>query len=165
MTPKKRDPHFKHERTRRHGDERADAYREKKKYKRPTRCPHCHALFINGRWTWEEISEETVESLCPACRRIEDHLPAGIVEVRGDFYTHHRKEMMHLIKNLERVESNEHPLERIMEIDKEDGKLMVSTTGVHLPRRIGNALKDAYQGELDLSFDADDFVRVTWNRN
>ena len=43
--------------------------------------------------------------------------------------------------------------------------LVISTTDSHLPRRIGEALKHAYHGELELHYDQDeDFVRVTWAR-
>lgn len=35
----------------------------------------------------------------------------------------------------------------------------------YLPRRIGEALKHAYHGDLELHYDkAEDFVRVTWMR-
>ena len=43
--------------------------------------------------------------------------------------------------------------------------LVISTTDTHLPRRIGDALKHAYHGEMDLHYDQDEeFVRVTWTR-
>jgi hypothetical protein len=40
---------------------------------------------------------------------------------------------------------------------------VISTTDIHLPRRIGEALKRAFHGELDMHFDeAGYFVRVDW---
>ena len=43
---------------------------------------------------------------------------------------------------------------------------MVTTTDLHLPRRIGEALKSAFDGTLDLDYDEDGyFVRVNWSRN
>lgn len=155
---------FKQERTRIFNDQRTDVYREKKKYKDPTRCPHCHALFSEGRWTWNESLLDTFEALCPACRRIEDNYPAGFVEISGPFSKEHHPEIMHLIKNVEQAESEEHPLERIMEIHTDDEITTLSTTGIHLPRRIGAALKNAYKGNLEISYESENYIRVHWIR-
>jgi hypothetical protein len=53
-----------------------------------------------------------------------------------------------------------------MAIDKErPDKLVITTTDVHLPRRIGTAVHHAFHGDLKLHFDEDDyFVRVDWTR-
>jgi hypothetical protein len=70
-----------------------------------------------------------------------------------------------LVKNTEAAEKKEHPLSRIMSMETTPGGLIISTTDTHLPRRIGEALKHAYHGELELHYDQDeDFVRVTWTR-
>ncbi len=46
--------------------------------------------------------------------------------------------------------------------DRAEG-LVVLTTDAHLPRRIGEALKHAHHGELDMQYDQDeDFIRITW---
>jgi NMD protein affecting ribosome stability and mRNA decay len=156
---------FKQERTRIYDDKRIDPYRKSEKYKEPTQCPKCNALFINGRWTWNDTSEETNSALCPACRRIKDEYPAGIVTLSGSFLDEHRKEILHMIKNLEQTESQEHPLERIMGIEYENGSTIINTTGMHLARRFGNSLQQAYEGDLDISYDAENFVRVSWHRD
>ncbi|SMO49110.1 BCAM0308 family protein [Fodinibius sediminis] len=155
---------FKQERTRIYDDNRIDPYREQMKYKEPARCTGCSALFINGRWSWEDTNEAASEALCPACRRIEDHYPAGIVEVGGSFFEDHRFEIMHMVQNIARVESEEHPLERIMNVEDNEESTVVNTTGMHLARRIGHALEQAYDGELDISYDAENYVRVSWSR-
>lgn len=157
--------HFKQERTRIYDDKRIDPYRKTEKYEEPIQCPKCNALFMNGRWTWNDTSEETNSALCPACRRIEDEYPAGIVTLSGSFLDEHRKEIMHMIKNLEHTESQEHPLERIMGIESENGSTVINTTGMHLARRFGNSLQQAYEGDLDISYGAENFVRVSWHRD
>ena len=59
----------------------------------------------------------------------------------------------------------EHPLSRIMAMEQRREGLVISTTDTHLPRRIGEALKHAYHGDLQLHYDQEeDFVRVTWTR-
>ena len=45
-------------------------------------------------------------------------------------------------------------------------KLIITTTDVHLPRRIGTAVHHAFHGDLKLHFDEDDyFIRVNWARD
>ena len=47
----------------------------------------------------------------------------------------------------------------------EHSRIVITTTDVHLPRRIGEALKDAHQGELDVRFGDNEYsVRVVWHR-
>jgi hypothetical protein len=58
------------------------------------------------------------------------------------------------------------PLERIMTFAAEEEHFLVTTTGIHLARRIGEALKHACQGDLDLSYgDGEQSIRVTWRRD
>lgn len=164
MRRKKKGHTYKQERARIFKDERIDTYREKQKYKEPTRCPKCSALFINGRWSWKDTTDETHKALCPACRRIEDNYPAGFVTLDGPFFNEHRKEIMNMVKNIKKAEIEEHPLERVMNVEEEDGKIVITTTGIHLPRRLGDALKNAYEGTLDISYDAENYVRISWQR-
>ena len=50
-----------------------------------------------------------------------------------------------------------------MGIESRPEGLVISTTDTHLPRRIGEALKHAYHGKLELHYDqGEQFVRVTW---
>ena len=52
-----------------------------------------------------------------------------------------------------------------MDITEEGGVTSVTTTDVHLARRIGEALHHAYQGKLDIKYSQDEYVvRVTWER-
>jgi hypothetical protein len=72
---------------------------------------------------------------------------------------------MGVVHNTEAKEKQEHPLSRVMSVERRPEGLVISTTDTHLPRRIGEALKHAYHGELDVHYDHDeDFVRVTWER-
>jgi hypothetical protein len=42
---------------------------------------------------------------------------------------------------------------------------MINTTDIHLPRRIGEAVRRAFHGEIEENFEDDGyFVRVTWMR-
>jgi hypothetical protein len=53
-------------------------------------------------------------------------------------------------RNLEQAEKQEHPLNRIMTIEREEpDTLVITTTDVHLPRRIGTAIHHAFHGDLN----------------
>ena len=83
----------------------------------------------------------------------------------GTFNESQQEQVRGVIKNTEAREIREHPLSRIMGIERRPEGLVISTTDTHLPRRIGEALKHAYHGELELHYDHDeDFVRVNWRR-
>ncbi|NBC18333.1 MAG: ATPase [Bacteroidetes bacterium] len=150
--------------------ERHDVYQEQKKWPEPTRCPTCGAAFMDGRWTWETAPPSAQEVECPACRRIADAYPAGFVEIAGTFFEAHREELIGLIRNAAALEKGEHPLERLMAIERDEDAeaplTLVTTTGVHLARRIGDALARAYEGDLTIQYgDAEHQVRVHWARD
>ncbi|MFI5223077.1 MAG: BCAM0308 family protein, partial [Nitrospirales bacterium] len=131
----------------------------------PTVCPTCGAVFHHGRWTWEPRPSGAHETLCPACHRIHDKYPMGLVTIKGSFKDTQREQLIGLVKNTEEKEKKEHPLSRIMAIESQPDGLVVSTTDTHLSRRIGDSLKHAYLGKLELHYDQDEqFVRVTWTR-
>ncbi len=147
-----------------------DPYYEGKKYPEPTICEECGAVFEGGRWTWKELkSREGVEtSLCPACRRIRDRYPAGVVVLDGEFIKDpsKREEILNLVRNVEEKAKGLHPLERIMEIKEEGNTIEVYTTDPHLARRIGEAVNRAYKGEFEMVYPEEErFVRVYWRRD
>ncbi len=142
-----------------------DTYKLRGKIKEPTVCSECGALFHKGRWTWSAAPAGSDEIICPACMRIRDKYPKGFVTIAGGFKDTQHDQVIGLVKNTEDLEKKEHPLSRIMSIDSKPEGLVIATTDTHLPRRIGDALKHAYHGELELHYDkAEDFVRVTWTR-
>lgn len=146
-------------------EERHDNYREEKKWPEPTVCTECHAVFVGGRWTWNEPPSPANMVLCPACRRIAENYPAGFLEVKGSFFAEHKEEMLNLMRNEEQAEKGEHPLERVMDITETDQATLITTTGVHLARRIGNALSQAYKGDLSFTYgDEEKTIRVFWER-
>lgn len=161
----KKGKYFKQERQRIYDDRNHDPYLVTEKYAGPVVCNGCGALFKKGRWTWDDIpDEETNETVCPACRRVDDNHPAGFVELSGDFYLENREEILNLVDNIRRIEVSEHPLERIMAMTHGENGTRITTTGMHIARRIGDAVANAYQGDLDCSYDAENFIRVRWHR-
>ena len=143
-----------------------DPYQRQQKLREPTACPQCGAVYHEGRWQWSRPDAGGESELCPACRRTNDKLPAGVVTVRGAFARDHKEEILGLVRHQEEAEKNEHPLNRIIGIEHDADGITVSTTDIHLPRRIGEALKRAFDGSLEIHFDADGyFARVGWTRD
>ena len=140
-----------------------DPYQRQQKLSDRTICPQCGAVYHNGRWQWAPRPEHGHEALCSACRRINDKFPAGVVKLHGDFGRQQIEEMVHLVRHQEDAEKSEHPLNRIISIDEEAEGIVINTTDIHLPRRIGEAVKRAFHGTLDEHFDEGGyFVRVNW---
>lgn len=131
----------------------------------PAVCPSCKAVFNEGRWTWEKPPAEAADLTCPACQRIQDDFPAGYVMVKGEFFKEHRDEIIALMKSKEDREKATHPLQRIMAIEEVREGLQVTTTDSHLARGIGEALHDAYKGDLKLRYSRDEnLLRAVWRR-
>lgn len=144
---------------------RHDPYQERHKPREPAACPDCGAVFHQGRWQWSPPPAEAVAHLCPACRRTREKIPAGVVTLEGEFLRAHRGEILPLVRNQEIAEKQDHPLQRIMEIVEGDGTMTVTTTDLHLARRIGDAVHHAYQGTLDIKYAPDEYlVRILWRR-
>lgn len=146
-------------------EKRHDTYRERGKWPDPTVCGECGSLFQDGRWSWNRATKEANKVVCPACQRIVDNCPAGYVEIRGGFFKGHREELLNLIRREEELEKGEHPMERIISIVDEENHTLVTTTGVHIARRIGKALSRACQGNLSIRYGDDEkSIRVYWSR-
>jgi hypothetical protein len=145
-------------------EEGHDPYREAGKLPEPTVCPDCHAVFQRGRWHWNDTLPGATPHRCPACRRIREHLPAGIVTLSGPFLNAHRDDIMACVRRICDRAYVEHPLERVMEIDEDDAEIRVSTTSSHLARAIGRALHEAWDGQLELDPHAQGMPRVAWHR-
>jgi NMD protein affecting ribosome stability and mRNA decay len=148
-----------------YGETLEDPYQRRGKYEEPTVCPDCSAVFHKGRWQWGSVPSGAHEHKCPACARIHDNQPAAVVTVGGDFFKEHKEEVLGLVRNHETREKAEHPLQRIMGIDEQEGSAVVTLTDMHLARGIGEALHHAYEGEVDYQYvDKDSVFRVNWTR-
>jgi hypothetical protein len=143
----------------------ADPYGLPGKLPDPTSCPTCGAMYRAGRWTWRAAPADAHRTTCPACRRIADDFPAGIVTLSGAFSAKHAEEIRGLVRNIEEREKQEHPLKRVMAIREEPDGIVVTTTDARLARGIGEAVEHAYRGKLDYRFsEAENVLRVDWRR-
>lgn len=142
-----------------------DTYKARGKLPEPTVCPDCNAVHHKGRWQWLPRPEQAYEQACPACHRIRDRFPAGYVTLSGSFLGLHRDEILNLVRHHGEREAGGHPLERIIAVEPHNGGMLVTTTGIHLARSLGEALESAYQGHLEFHYnDAQNLLRVDWQR-
>jgi hypothetical protein len=143
-----------------------DPYKLPAKPHEPSFCTQCGAVHAHGRWQWSPRPEGAQPSLCQACHRTNDRFPAGVITLTGPIVGTHKDEIIQLLRHQEQAEKADHPLNRIMEIDdKVADRLEISTTDIHLPRRIADAMKHAYKGDATEHFDEGGyFVRIKWHR-
>lgn len=146
---------------------RHDPYKARQKMSEPAVCPQCGAVFADGRWQWlDKVPEDAEKALCPACHRGNDKYPAGEIVLSGAFFAAHRDEILALVSNVQVEQNAEHPLSRIINILQSNGTTTVTTTDIHLPRRIAHALERAFKGKLDTHYSEEDyFVRMRWSRD
>lgn len=145
--------------------QRHDTYKNRGKLHEPTVCSQCGAVYLDGRWSWAAAPSGARKAVCAACQRIADRFPAGRIEIGGAFFREHREEILRLVRNVEATEKKERPLERIMAIADDGEQAVVTTTGIHVARRIGESLSRSFQGEFDFRYgDGEDSIRVAWSR-
>jgi hypothetical protein len=166
MKPNAQIPRSRHEQ--RHEQRRAvpkDPYAQRRKPAGAAACEDCGALFHRGRWTWRAAPAHAPRTVCPACRRIRERMPAGFVRLAGPFAREHRDALIGIARRCEAAERREHPLQRIMRVEASGEGLVVTTTDGHLARRIGEALHRAHRGELSYRYTRGErLLRVTWTR-
>lgn len=127
-------------------------------------CEECKLVHHAGRWQRGAPPTPELESgLCPAYRRIRDHDPAGTIAVPETFLEQ-RDELMGMLRNAEAAETEEHPLERLMDLEEgPDGSLIVTTTGVHLARAIANKLERRFHSQARIRYgDSEHTIAVDW---
>jgi hypothetical protein len=145
---------------------RIDPYKHPGKLVAPTICPQCGALYRSGRWQWGPRPAEAHETICQACHRSNDKHPAGVVRLTGSFVRPNRPDIVRVASEQELGERRDHPLNRIIGIEQSEDRVVITTTDIHLPHRIGEAIRRTFQGTLDRDFDEGEyFIRVNWHRD
>lgn len=135
-------------------------------------CRECSAVYHNQRWYLPECLPPDLKNhklshvVCPACRKIADGVPGGVLKLSGRFLELHRDDILHLLHNEENAARQSNPLERIMSVETNGTSTVVQTTNEKLAQRLGKAVHRAYGGELDYKWSEDTkLARVTWRRD
>lgn len=115
-------------------------------------CDECGVVNHGGKWFWGAAPLADVEGgLCPACKRMRDRYPAGTIHL-PTAYGAHLEEIRGMAHNAEEAEKAEHPLERLMGLEASDEGLVLTTTGVHLARRIATKLERRFHKQAKLHY-------------
>jgi hypothetical protein len=147
-------------------DADADPFGTSERPPEPAQCRRCGAVVRDGRWVWGSAAHGAAVTECPACRRIAQDLPDGILTLAGGFVPAHESEIRGLVQHVEQNEKRDHALARIFGIAAEGGELVVKTTERRLADSIGRALERAYGGSLARSEgDRSSPLRVRWQRD
>jgi len=135
-------------------------------------CSVCTGIYKNKHWSFDEeefkkLSKNKKPSsvVCPACQKIKDGYPSGVVTLRGDFLKNHKGEILNLVRNEEERAKGNNFLERIIDIEDGYDKIVITTTNEKIAQRIGREVHKAYQGELEYKWSHDNkMVRIEWAR-
>ncbi len=128
-------------------------------------CSHCGAVYQGNRWIWAARPNHYSETLCPACLRVRDRVPAAILTVRGDCLTEHKSEILKLIREKVQKIGKQYPLKRIIDMEEDETEAVFAFTDEQLTREIGDDLHKTYDGVLDFQYSDDDsLLRVIWQR-
>lgn len=159
--------------SRKNVDNETDPYIPRKSASATGVCPKCHAISRNKRWHLDakEYAALTrkaggaVLRRCPACRKIADGFPAGVVLLRGGYLRAHRAEILNLVRNEERRAMGFNPLARIMHLIEKSGEMEIATTDEKLAQRIGREVRKACRGTVEYKWSEDaKLLRVNWVR-
>jgi hypothetical protein len=151
----------------------ADPYLPKGASQKISACEGCHSVYKNKRWYADPKLYDTVikisstaATVCPACLKIRDNFPGGIVTLKGGFVLPHKQDLMNLIRNEEARARGFNPLERVMSIKENGfGSIVISTTNEKLAQRLGRAIRKAFHGEVAYHWSHDNkLARVDWER-
>ncbi|MDH7600521.1 MAG: BCAM0308 family protein [Armatimonadota bacterium] len=143
-----------------------------------TKCNLCGSIWHENHWHLPDDYQLPIRrpgqqnetpshgSLCPACRKIQDHVPGGVLRLSGSFVFDHEEEILNLIRNETIKAMGLNPLERIMSLEFDDGGIEITTTNEKLAQRIGKALHKAYSGSIEYKWSEDTkLARVHWHRD
>ena len=134
-------------------------------------CESCGAVFCNKRWSHDEQALGTLKRTnghsmtCPACQRVSDKNPAGIITLSGDHLKYHADEILNLVKHVASVVNAKNPLGRLMEVSEGKEAINIATTDDKLAQKLGKEIHKAHGGDLHFHWSDDQrLVRVNWSR-
>jgi len=161
--------------SRKNVDRETDPYIPRKSPSAVGICPKCRAIYRNKRWFLDEKEFAVLTrkgagtgvawAKCPACRKIADGFPAGLVTLSGGYLRDHREDILNLVRNEEKRAMGFNPLERIIRVEEKGEALEIATTDEKLAQRIGREVRKACQGTVEYKWSEDSkLLRVNWAR-
>jgi hypothetical protein len=124
-------------------------------------CPVCHSLYYKKSWHHAKRSLEDAqrshrpkEALCPACQMIKDKEFEGQLTING-FPPGLKTDLIQLIKNFGQRAFERDPLDRLIDIKTDAGRLVVTTTENQLAVKLAKKIKEVfskYKIQLKISY-------------
>ena len=149
-----------------------DPYLPEAGLKEPALCQSCQAVYRNKRWqldvaTAGQLAHDPAAHwvTCPACQKVAERYPEGILTLRGSYLWNHEAEIRNILDNAVARLSSRNPLERIIRMQRTDDALVIETTDNKLAEQLGRSLQKAHSGELQIDWQGAPVVcRVQWER-
>jgi len=140
--------------------------------KEPAVCQSCQAIYRQKRWQLDPtmVKQLTADPAvhwvtCPACQKIAESYPEGILTLRGKYLWDHEQEIHNILVNAAQRFTSRNPLERIMRMQRTDDTLVIETTDNKLAEQLGRSLQKAHSGQLQIDWQGAPVVcRVQWER-
>jgi NMD protein affecting ribosome stability and mRNA decay len=102
---------------------------------------------------------------CPACQKIAEHYPEGILTLRGSYLWNHEQEIRNILDNTIARFATRNPLERVIRMQRIEDALVIETTDNKLVEQLGRSLQKAHSGELQIDWQGTPVIcRVQWER-
>ena len=138
----------------------------------PALCQSCQAVYRNKRWQLDpalagQLAHDPAAQwvTCPACQKVAERYPEGILTLRGNYLWNHEAEIRNILDNTVARFSTRNPLERIIRMQRTDDALVIETTDNKLAEQLGRSLQKAHSGELQIDWQGSPVVcRVQWER-
>lgn len=151
---------------------RIDPYLPEAGLKEPAVCQGCQAVYRHKRWQLDPAlaasgggGTEFTWVTCPACQKVAERYPEGILTLRGSYLWNHEQEIRNILDNAVTRFSSRNPLERIIGMQRSDDALVIETTDNKLAEQLGRLLQKAHSGELQIDWQGTPVVcRVQWER-
>jgi hypothetical protein len=155
-------------------DHVAGSHRTSRALPEPAVCEVCGDVYADRRWSKPDDERITPKHphfrpakkvVCPACKRERDGVPSGYLRLQGKFLSTHRDEIERLVRNEAERASEDNPLARIMNWERDSkGRLVVTTTTEHLAQRLGHAIEKAFDGKVRYDFSHENKLAHVWWR-
>jgi NMD protein affecting ribosome stability and mRNA decay len=150
----------------------ADPYQSAAGLREPALCQSCQAVYRQKRWQLDPVLADQLGRdaeahwvTCPACLKVAEHYPEGILTLRGSYLWNHEAEIRNIIGNTVARFAARNPLDRIIRTQRTDEALIIETTDNKLVEHLGRLLHKAHSGKLRIDWQGAPVVcRVQWER-
>jgi NMD protein affecting ribosome stability and mRNA decay len=140
------------------------------KYREPTVCARCGAVFLDKTWRRDhKLTPTQIErgewAFCPACDQVARHEGQGRLMISGSGAVGRREAIVRRIRNVERRAMWTHPERRVASIsaiDRNGRGLEVITTSQKLAHRIAHELRKLFGGKTSYKWSDDGTLHATW---